>query len=75
MLEIAKFSGAKVVGLNPCEYQLKRVRFHIEQDNMQDQCSGVKVGISFLTLSRPRFCSNFWTRVEEGGGPSGSPPL
>jgi len=42
MLEIAKFSGAEVVGLNPCEYQLKRVRFHIAQEKMQDRCSGVK---------------------------------
>ena len=43
MLEIAKFSGAQVVGLNPCEYQLKRVKHHIEQDKMQDYCSFVKV--------------------------------
>ena len=46
MLEIAKFSGAEVVGLNPCEYQLKRVRFHVEQEKMQHRCSGVKVSIS-----------------------------
>lgn len=43
MLHIAKISGAHVVGLNPCEYQLKRVRYHIEQEKMQEQCSGVKV--------------------------------
>lgn len=43
MLQIAKFSGAQVVGLNLCEYQLKRVKYHIEKDNMQNQCSGVKV--------------------------------
>ena len=43
MLHIARLSGAQVVGLNPCEYQLKRVKHHIEQDNMQNQCSGVKV--------------------------------
>lgn len=42
MLHIAKISGAQVVGLNPCEYQLKRVRYHIEQEKMQEQCSGVK---------------------------------
>lgn len=43
MLQIAKFSGAQVVGLNLCEYQLKRVKYHIEKDNMQNQCGGVKV--------------------------------
>lgn len=42
MIEIAKFTGAQVVGLNPCEYQLKRVKYHIEQNNMQEYCSGVK---------------------------------
>lgn len=51
MLEIAKFSGAQVVGLNPCEYQLKRVKHHIEQDKMQDYCSFVKVSYRLNRLS------------------------
>ena len=51
MLEIAKFSGAQVVGLNPCEYQLKRVKHHIEQDKMQDYCSFVKVSYRLKRLS------------------------
>lgn len=42
MINIAKFTGAHVVGLNPCEYQLKRVKFHIENNNMQECCIGVK---------------------------------
>ena len=51
MIEIAKFTGAQVVGLNPCEYQLKRVKYHIEKNNMQDYCSGVKVSISFKAFT------------------------
>ena len=49
MIEIARFTGAQVVGLNPCEYQLKRVKYHIEQNNMQEYCSGVKVSIIQFT--------------------------
>ena len=48
MINIAKFTGAHVVGLNPCEYQLKRVKFHIENNNMQECCIGVKVSFTEL---------------------------
>ena len=41
--EVAKFSGAHVVGLNVCEYQLSRARTHTEKAGMTDVCSYVKV--------------------------------
>lgn len=49
MINIAKFSGADVVGLNPCEYQLKRVKSHVENNNIQECCIGVKVSFNYST--------------------------
>ena len=43
MLEIVKFSGSHAVGLNSCDYQLKRANYHTEKAKMQDLCSYVKV--------------------------------
>ena len=43
MREIAKFSGAHVIGLNCCDYQLERARFHNQHSKMEDLCSLVKV--------------------------------
>ncbi len=41
--EIAKFSGAHVVGLNCCDYQLKRAADHTKNTGMENICSYVKV--------------------------------
>ena len=46
MREIARYSGAQVVGINPCEYQLKRAAYHTKQDKLEDLCSYVKVSIT-----------------------------
>ena len=44
--EIAKFSGASVVGLNCSAYQLERAREHTRKAQLQDLCTYVKVSIS-----------------------------
>ena len=41
--EIAKFSGASVVGLNCSDYQLERAREHTRKAQLQDLCTYVKV--------------------------------
>ena len=42
---IAKETGANVVGLNICEYQLKRARMHTEKAGLQSQVSFTKVNV------------------------------
>ena len=41
--EIAKFSGATIVGLNCSDYQLERAREHTRKAQLQDLCTYVKV--------------------------------
>ena len=51
--EIAKFSGANVVGLNCSDYQLERAREHTRKAGLQDLCTYVKVSetIEFCRIS------------------------
>ena len=44
--EIAKFSGANVVGLNCSDYQLERAREHTRKAQLQDLCTYVKVSLA-----------------------------
>ena len=53
--EMARFSGASVVGLNICDYQLKRAQAHLEK-------SGLKHLVSFQKVSEEDYlCSAMYT--------------
>ena len=44
--EIAKFSGAKIIGLNCSKYQVKRAQMHTAKSNQEDSISYVEVCVS-----------------------------
>ena len=43
MREIAKYSGATIVGLNLNAYQLQRLAVHNKNNGLEHLCSGVEV--------------------------------
>lgn len=59
MREIARFSGANVVGLNINEYQIQRGRLHNKRDGMENLCDFMKGDFMNIPASDDSFDAAF----------------
>jgi hypothetical protein len=61
MREIARFSGASIVGINNNAYQVERVSVYNERTGLQNIAQAVKVFITYYTRS-----GDYLTKITKG---------